>query len=160
VEGVQRVLAFVALGLVLALVPAASSAAAKPPSFARWEAKWNADSDKFIGAALHPCKKNSLSDLERGECTVRRMIPALRTALADFERQVAATASGQTEPCRGAIHRYRLANRKSAEAATSYLTSHPHTQITQIAKDLNGDQYAPIEAVVDEARRHAIRVCG
>jgi hypothetical protein len=159
VGAVHRTRAFAALGLVLAVVPPASSAAAKPPSFARWVAHWTAQSQKLIDAAVAPCLKVS-DDLKNGECVVRREIPMEQKAIPEWERQVAAIARGQTKPCRAAIHRYWLAYKTANAAALIYFKSHRHTAVGRLDKDLKDEPYATLQSVSIKAVTRAVRVCG
>jgi hypothetical protein len=152
-------LALVVLGLLLAAVPAAEGA--KPRSFALWTASWKAHSDKLVDAAPEPCRKAfPTDDLKLGECFVHRLIPTLQAASPDWEHQVAAIARGQTQPCRSSIHRYWLGSRKLQVAEVIYLKAHPHTKLTQVNADFGDEPYATLGSVTDEAKSHAIRVCG
>ena len=91
----------------------------------------------------------------------RRGDPAYKVYSPRWEREVAKIAAGQSKACRAAIHRYWLASRKSHAANLIYLNaSHPGVTIAQIGLDLNDEPYSTLKSLTEEAKSHAIRVCG
>jgi hypothetical protein len=156
-----RTLALVVLGLFLALVPAANSAAAKPPGFALWSASEGNHEDALTGPITAGCAKTfAKDDLRAGECIVHgalRVYPAMN---AHWGSGVARIAKGQKPACKLAIHAYWLAATKNFAASYSYFKAHQKHAATDINSDLNGEPYATLSSLKDEAKSHAIRVCG
>jgi hypothetical protein len=62
--------------------------------------------------------------------------------------------------CKQAIHQYRSATRRAAEANLAYLDSHPRAGLTQIGRELNGQPYATLKSRTFSAKSNAVRVCG
>jgi hypothetical protein len=147
--------------LALALM-AAPAAAATPPSFALWNAKFVAQDDKLIDELGDKCLAlyGQTANQKVGECFVRGGRVILRSQQPGWERAVARISIGRSAPCKKAIHAYWLASRKATRASLIYLDSHPHTSMTEIASDFAEEPYATLKALLDESKRRAIRVCG
>jgi hypothetical protein len=152
----------VLLVLAVSLVAVPTAVARKPPSFALWSARWGAHSDAVIKKATDKCnpfvKKND--DQRAGECIVAELLSVYPVLIPEWGRQVGAIAKPQSPKCRAAIHAYWLAARKGFAAFSIYLKGHRHTPVTQINQDSHDEPLATINALKDEAKSHAVRVCG
>lgn len=150
---------------MVAVVPASAIASqrhsAKPPSFALWTVNENNYEDSLTTPITDQCAKAfGKDDKKAGECLVAGVLRVYPKMDANWERGLARIAKRQSAPCKKAIHAYWLAARKNFAAATAYFKSHRTTAATQIQSDLADEPYATIKSVKDEAKSHAIRVCG
>jgi hypothetical protein len=158
----MRTLAVTLLAVVALMGLADSdSAAAKPQSFARWVIQEGSAEDALIEPMTDKCVKLfPRNDAKLGACVVRGLL-ALRPALvAKWERGVGIVSRGQTATCQKAIHAYWLAARKNIKATTIYFESHRHTGSTRIQAELNSQPYTTLESQKDDAKTHAVAVCG
>jgi hypothetical protein len=151
-----------ALGLVALCCSAGTEAAmAKPQSFARWVVQEGTAEDAIIEPMTDRCvKRFPRNDAKLGACVVQGLL-ALRPALvAKWERGVGTISRGQTDACKHAIHAYWLAARKNIKATALYFESHRHVGSTRIQAELNSQPYTTLESQKDEAKAHAVAVCG
>jgi hypothetical protein len=147
--------------LAFGLLVAQPALAKKSPSFAVWNADWNAQHNPTIDSLATGCLYLfGHNDAKLGACFAKREGRILHARQPDWEREVARIAHGQTARCKRAIHGYWLAARKSVTAALTYLDSHQHTAMTKINSDLGKDPYATLKSLSDAAKSRAIRVCG
>jgi hypothetical protein len=153
--------AAVTLLALVALVGLTDAAQAKPQSFSRWVLQEGSAEDALIDPMTDGCVKLfPRNDARLGACVVRGLL-ALRPALvARWERGVGIVAQGQTAACKKAIHAYWLAARRNIKATTIYFESHRHTGSTRIQAELNSQPYTTLESQKDEAKTHAVTVCG
>lgn len=143
------------------LLLAGPAAAAKPASFALWEAHWEVESDKAIGQPVHACGKLfAKDDAKAGACAVKVALAAYAKEIPIWSRQVAAVSIGQAAPCRRAIHSYWLATRKVTAAAQIYFRGHSHVTATRLGEDLRGEPFKTLGSLHDAAKSRAIRICG
>jgi hypothetical protein len=155
----------VAITLLAAATPSFSAPtnATTPPSFALWTAQWASRSSKAMDNPIAQCAKllGGQTSTKSGACAMRVLQIAYKTLIPQWEQAVAEIARGQTRPCRVAIHSYWLASRKGQAANLIYLrSSHPSITIVQILSDLSDEPYSTLKSLTDEAKSHAIRVCG
>lgn len=156
-----RVLTIAALAGAL-LIPSTANAA-RPPSFALWTARWGQEMTKAIDVPIVACAKSfgGQTNSKAGACAFHAVREAWKTHTPRWEHQVATIARGQTRACRVAIHAYWLASHKAQAATRIYLeASHPGVTILQISVDLNAEPYSTLKSLTDQAKSHAIRVCG
>jgi hypothetical protein len=153
--------ALVMLLAVMALAGLANVAQAKPQSFARWVVQEGSAED----AAIDPMSDECIAlfprnDAKLGACVVRGMLSLRPALVARWERGIGGVARGQTAACRKAIHAYWLAARRNIRATTLYFEAHRHTGSTRIQAELNSQPYTTLESQKDEAKTHAVVVCG
>lgn len=109
----------------------------------------------------HVCQKRyGVDDAKVGACFVKHERVSLRLERAAWEKQVAKISRSQRAPCKRAIHRFRVASRKSAIASLRYLDSHRHARLTQVSRDLNAQPFESLRVMTFEAKARAIRICG
>jgi hypothetical protein len=156
----RLVIAMLAL-VALCCLAGAEAAMAKPQSFARWVVQEGTAEDAIIEPMTDRCvKRFPRNDAKLGACVVQGLL-ALRPALvARWERGVGNIARGQTTACKQAIHAYWLAARKNIKATSLYFESHRHAGSTRIQAELNSQPYTTLESQKDEAKSHAVAVCG
>ena len=144
---------------VLLGLPATS--VAKPASFAQWWARFSAHVQRDVTRIGSVCQhRYGHNNLKLGACFVRAERVSLRAERSDFEKQITRISRGQGKRCRHAIHQYRSATRRAAEANLAYLDSHPRAGLTQIGRELNGQPYAALKSKTYSAKSNAVRVCG
>jgi hypothetical protein len=137
------------------------SAAAKPQIFSRWVIQEGSAEDALIDPMTDDCVKLfPRNDAKLGACVVRGLLALRPKLIARWERGVGIVARGQTAACRHAIHAYWLAARKNIKATTLYFESHRHTGSTRIQAELNSQPYTTLESQKDDAKTHAVAVCG
>jgi hypothetical protein len=155
----RRVLLF---ALALGFVAAPAVLAKKPPSFALWSARWQAQHDSGLDRLVSACAAlyGETADRKVGECVVHGMREILRRESPKWEKAVALISRGQSVPCKEAIHVYWLASRKNQRAAVTYLDAHRHRNFTAVASDLKADPYATLSSLTRSTKAHANRVCG
>ena len=144
---------------VLLGLPATS--AAKPASFAQWWARFSAHVQRDVTRIGNVCQhRYGHNNLKLGACFVRAERSSLRTERVVFEKQIARISRDQGKRCKQAIHQYRSATRRAAQANLAYLDSHPRAGLTQIGRELNGQPYATLKSKTYSAKSNAVRVCG
>ena len=146
------------LVLAFSLIAATAASAKEPPSFALWSAKEQNHQDSLIDPLEAGCKK--LGDSKGGACLAKGLLIIYPKLSAHWSKGLALVAKPQTATCKKAIHAYFLATTKNIAAATLYFKAHAHTRWSQILSDLNGEPYSTLGQVKDEAKSHAIRICG
>jgi hypothetical protein len=138
----KRIL-LIALALGLAVAPSAS--AKKPPSFALWSARESNYDDALLSHA-----KNG-----------KDVVAVLAKAKPHWEHGLTAIAKPQKVACKKAIHAYWLAAVKFFAAEMLYARTHPAASTLEMGAALIGDEpYATLNDVKNEAKSHAVRVCG
>ena len=99
------------------------------------------------------------NDAKLGACVVQGLL-ALRPALVARWSVASAASRAARAACKHAIHAYWLAARKNIKATTLYFESHRHAGSTRIQAELNSQPYTTLESQKDEAKSHAVAVCG
>jgi hypothetical protein len=153
--------AVVAGCLLAALLAVPSVAGAKAPSFAAWHARWLAHSNAKVLAMKTRCAvQSSSSDLKAGECIVKGALAGYPPLIAQWNREVAVIAKGQTAPCRAAIHTYWLATARNYAETLAFFRAHREQPVTAIAKDMNATRIQTIALKQSRAASRAALVCG
>jgi hypothetical protein len=149
------------LALVAVCFAGTEAAIAKPQSFARWVVQEGSAEDAIIDPMTDRCvKRFPRNDAKLGACVVQGLLAVRPALVARWERGVGTVSRGQTEACKHAIHAYWLAARKNIKATTLYFESHRHAGSTRIQAELNSQPYTTLESQKDEAKSHAVAVCG
>jgi hypothetical protein len=143
----------------LLLLPATS--VATPACFAHCLARCRAHVQRDVTRIGNVCQhRYGHNNLKLGACFVRAERASLRAERIVFEKQIARISRDQGKRCKQAIHQYRSATRRAAEANLAYLDSHPRAGLTQIGRELNGQPYATLKSRTFSAKSNAVRVCG
>lgn len=151
----------VAIVAVMLLLGTSLSASAKPASFALWWSHFSARVQRDVVRINHVCQKRyGVDDAKVGACFVKHERVSLRRERAAWEKQVGKISRTQKAACKQAIHRFRVASRKSANASLSYLDSHRHSRLTQVSRDFNGEPFASLKVKTFAAKSRAVRICG
>jgi hypothetical protein len=136
-------------------------AVAKPPSFALWSIRWDAQVSRAYERLSDKCTKTSGgSDVELGACVVAGDVAALRAEQAKWEQGVAELLRGQTPRCKIAIRAYRTSWRTEAAGLLAYFAAHRNTRMAQVFRDVRKDPLAALHRRTENATSYAFRVCG
>ena len=137
------------------------SALAKPQSFARWVIGEGTREDTVINPVTDHCVKLfPRNDAKLGACVVHGLLAVRPKLVADWERGVGIVARDQSAACKQAIHAYWLAAKRNIKATTLYFESHRQTGSTRLQAELSSQPYSTLESQKDDAKGHAVAVCG